>query len=57
MSLAMVLANPYGIVMTADRRLTLKPKKTYDNMYVLYPTLLVIENDGAKWITSQEHLT
>lgn len=39
MSLAMVLANPYGIVMTADRRLTLKPKKTYDNMYVLYPTL------------------
>lgn len=39
MSLAIVLANEYGIVMSADRRLTLAPKNASDNMSMLYPSL------------------
>lgn len=39
MSLAMVLANPYGIVMTADRRLTIGPKEITNNVFFLSPSL------------------
>ena len=38
MSLAMVLANQYGIVMSADKRMTLAPK-TSDGQTFLYPSL------------------
>lgn len=38
MSLAMVLANQYGIVMSADKRMTLAPK-TSDGQTLLYPSL------------------
>lgn len=38
MSLAMVLANQYGIVMSADKRMTLTPK-TSDGQTFLYPSL------------------
>ncbi len=39
MSLVLVLANQYGIVMTADKRLTLNPKPTPDGQALLYSSL------------------
>ncbi len=52
MSLAIVLANEYGIVMSADRRLTLAPKNASDNMSILYPS---IDHQQKIFLTKSGH--